>query len=153
MQATKRAETPVFVPGDLDLWPWHSNSSERGTKHVFRVNLRKFVQRFPRYFIHKQTKTKSHRQRQKQNLTQFTACGNYRWPAYLARWFILTLSRSSSKVKVVGQSWPALGFDSREKLKFGKPVTAPRLKSEPEFEVEINNCHRKSHRRPNMLLK
>ena len=30
---------PFFVPGDLDLWPWPSNSSERGTKHVFRVNL------------------------------------------------------------------------------------------------------------------
>jgi len=28
-----------FVPGDLDLWPWHSNSYERRTKHVFRVNL------------------------------------------------------------------------------------------------------------------
>jgi len=28
-----------FVPGDLYLWPWHSNSSERGTKHVFHVNL------------------------------------------------------------------------------------------------------------------
>jgi len=28
-----------FVPGDFDLWPWHSNSSERGTKHVFPVNL------------------------------------------------------------------------------------------------------------------
>ena len=28
-----------FVPDDLDLWPWHSNSSARGTKHVFRVNL------------------------------------------------------------------------------------------------------------------
>jgi len=26
-----------FVPGDLELWPWHSNSSERGTKHVFPV--------------------------------------------------------------------------------------------------------------------
>ena len=33
----------------------------------------KSVQRFPRYFIHEQ---KSHRERQKQNLTQFTACGN-----------------------------------------------------------------------------
>jgi len=29
------------VPGDLylSLWPWHSNSSERTTKHVFHVNL------------------------------------------------------------------------------------------------------------------
>jgi len=23
----------------FDLWPWRSNSSERGTKHVFTVNL------------------------------------------------------------------------------------------------------------------
>ena len=29
----------ALVPGDLDLWLWHSNSSERKTKHVFRVNL------------------------------------------------------------------------------------------------------------------
>jgi len=28
-----------FVPGDLDLWPWHSNSYERRAKHVFRMNL------------------------------------------------------------------------------------------------------------------
>ena len=28
-----------FVHGDHDLWPWHSNSSDRGTKHVLRVNL------------------------------------------------------------------------------------------------------------------
>ena len=34
---------------------------------------RKSVHRFPRYSIHKQ---KSHRQRQKQNLKQFAACGN-----------------------------------------------------------------------------
>jgi len=34
----------------------------------------KSVQQFPRYFIHKQ---KSHRQRPKQNLMQFTVCGNH----------------------------------------------------------------------------
>jgi len=33
----KGQKMPFFVPGDLDLWP--SNSSERGTKHVFHVNL------------------------------------------------------------------------------------------------------------------
>ena len=32
-----------FVPGDLDLWPWHSNLSEWGTKHVFPVNLAQVV--------------------------------------------------------------------------------------------------------------
>jgi len=26
-------------PLTFDLWPWHSNSSERGIKHVFAVNL------------------------------------------------------------------------------------------------------------------
>ena len=39
-QTTRRPpENAIFVPGDLDLWPWHSYSSERGTKHVVRVNL------------------------------------------------------------------------------------------------------------------
>ena len=28
-----------FFPGDLELWPWHSDSSERGIKHIFPVNL------------------------------------------------------------------------------------------------------------------
>ena len=28
-----------LVTVTFDLWPWHSNSSERRTKHVFRVNL------------------------------------------------------------------------------------------------------------------
>jgi len=37
-EAAERAENAFFVPGDLDLWS-HSNSSERGTKHVFRMNL------------------------------------------------------------------------------------------------------------------
>jgi len=30
-----RSAQHVFCP----LWPWPSNSSERGTKHVFPVNL------------------------------------------------------------------------------------------------------------------
>jgi len=42
-----------FVHGDLDLWPWHSNSSEEGTKHVFPVNLAHICSVVPRYFIHK----------------------------------------------------------------------------------------------------
>jgi len=46
-----------FVPGDLEFWPWPSNSSKRGTKHVFRVNLGKSVQRFPRSVIFR-TQTK-----------------------------------------------------------------------------------------------
>jgi len=41
---------PVFVPGDLDLWPWHSNSSERGTKHIFPVNLAQIRSAVPEIF-------------------------------------------------------------------------------------------------------
>jgi len=58
------------LPGDLDLWPWHSNSSERATKHVFLVNLAQIRSAVPEIF-HTQTK-KSHRQIQ--NLTQFDHC-------------------------------------------------------------------------------
>jgi len=39
MQATERTEKCHFGRGDLYLRPWDSNSSERGTKHVFSVNL------------------------------------------------------------------------------------------------------------------
>ena len=28
-----------FIPGDLDFWPWHSNSSERRTKRVNLVQI------------------------------------------------------------------------------------------------------------------
>jgi len=42
---------PVFVPGDLDLWPWHSNSSERATtKHIFPVNLAQIRSAVPEIF-------------------------------------------------------------------------------------------------------
>ena len=58
----------------FDLWPSHSNSSERGANTSSVWICRKSVQRFPTYFIHKQ---KSHRRRQKQNLKQFTACGKH----------------------------------------------------------------------------
>jgi len=44
---------PFFVPGDLDLWP--SNSSERGTKHLFNVNLAQIRLVVPEVF-HTQTK-------------------------------------------------------------------------------------------------
>jgi len=45
---------PFFVPGDLARWPWRSNSSERGTKHVFRVNLAQIHSAIPERF-HMQT--------------------------------------------------------------------------------------------------
>jgi len=67
----KGPKNAVFDPGDLDLWLWHSNSSKRGTKHVFPVNLARIRSAVPDIF-HTQTKS----QHQKQNLTQFTACGN-----------------------------------------------------------------------------
>ena len=57
-----------FVPGDLSLWPWHSNSCEWRTNHILHVNLVQILSAVPKTF-HAQ---KSHRQRQKQNLTQFT---------------------------------------------------------------------------------
>ena len=34
----------------FDLWPWHSNSSERGTKHVFCVNLAQIRWAVPEIF-------------------------------------------------------------------------------------------------------
>ena len=39
-----------FVPGHLDLWPWHSNLSEQGTKHVFGVNLAQIHSAVPKIF-------------------------------------------------------------------------------------------------------
>jgi len=43
----------------FELWPWHSNSSERRTKHVAASSVwiwRKSVQRIPIYLRHKQTR-------------------------------------------------------------------------------------------------
>jgi len=50
----KGPKIAVFVPGDLDLWPWPSNLSERGTKHVFLVNLAQIRSAVPEIF-HTQT--------------------------------------------------------------------------------------------------
>jgi len=46
---------PFFVPGVFDLWPWPSNWSERGTNHVFLVNLAQVHSTDPEIF-HTQTK-------------------------------------------------------------------------------------------------
>jgi len=72
MQAAEMVKNTTFCP----WWPrpWHSNSSKQGTNTFSLWIWCKSVRRFPRYFTHKQ---KSHRQRQKQNLMQFTGCGNY----------------------------------------------------------------------------
>jgi len=47
VMGVKRA---FFVPGDLDLWPWHSNSSVRETKHVFHANLAQIRSVVPEIF-------------------------------------------------------------------------------------------------------
>jgi len=52
--------TARFVPGDLDLWLWHSNSSERGTKRVFHVNLVQIRWAVPKIFDSQTKKQKSH---------------------------------------------------------------------------------------------
>jgi len=72
---SKRPKMPFFVPGDLELWPWPSNLSERWIKHVFRVNLAQIHSAVPRDISY--TNKKNHRLTAlKQNLPQFTACGN-----------------------------------------------------------------------------
>jgi len=56
-----------FVPVTLifDLWPWHSNTSKQGTKHVSPVNLCKSVQLFRRYFSDEQKTNKKKQKKQK----------------------------------------------------------------------------------------
>jgi len=72
MQAAERAKNVVFVPGDLGLWPWPSNSSEWGTNHFpSEYSTNPFSGSWDTSY-----KQKSHRLCQKQNLMQFTACGN-----------------------------------------------------------------------------
>jgi len=51
--------------GDLYLWPWHSNSSQRGTKHVFPVNLAQIRSTITDIFVEQ---TKKSQTALKQNL-------------------------------------------------------------------------------------
>ena len=74
MQAAQRAKKCCFLHGDLDLWPWHSNSSKPGIKHVFRVNLAQIRLAVPWHISY--TNKKPDWQRQKQNLPQFTVCSD-----------------------------------------------------------------------------
>jgi len=53
-------QSTFFLPGDLDLWPWHSNSSERGTKHVFPVNLVQIRSAVPEIFDPQAEKNKQY---------------------------------------------------------------------------------------------
>jgi len=75
-QAAERAEKmPLLslVTLTFDIWPWPSNSSERGTKHIFRVNLPQIRSAIFEIF---HIQTKKHRlTAPKQNVLQFTACG------------------------------------------------------------------------------
>jgi len=49
-QAAEGWKMPFFVPGNLDLWSSPLNSSERGTKHIFRVNLAQIHSAVPEIF-------------------------------------------------------------------------------------------------------
>ena len=73
-QAADRAEkchllSLMTLTFDLDIQTRPRKGPNMSSLWIWR----KSIQRFPRYFIHKQ---ESHRQRQKQNLMQFTACDN-----------------------------------------------------------------------------
>jgi len=60
-QAAQRAEKCRFCfwwPWPFDFRPWPSNLSERGTKHVFRVNLAQIRSAVSEIF-HTQTKTQT----------------------------------------------------------------------------------------------
>ena len=70
MQAAEKAKMPFFVPGDLDLDIQTLRARDQ-TRLPCEFGANPFSGS-PRYFTHKE---KSHRQHQKQNPTQFTACG------------------------------------------------------------------------------
>ena len=72
---------PVFVRDDLDLQLQTRPSEGPNTSSV--CICCKSVQWFSRYLIHKQ---KSHRQRQKHNFMQFTACGNNQHASKQCHW-------------------------------------------------------------------
>ena len=63
----------------FDLWPRHSNSSKRATKHVFHVNLVQILSLVPEIF---DSQAKERRTKKSQTVlktephTQFTACCN-----------------------------------------------------------------------------
>jgi len=56
-------------------WPWPSNATERGTKHVFPVNLVQILSAVPEIFDTEIRKSQTTPKRQ--NFAQFTAYGNY----------------------------------------------------------------------------
>jgi len=60
--------------GDLYLWPWHSNSSEWGSKHIFPVNLAQTRSVVPKIF---EAQTKKSQTALKTE--PYLACGNKNW--------------------------------------------------------------------------
>jgi len=74
-------EKPVFVCDDLDLQLQTRPSEGPNTSSV--CICCKSVKWFPRYLIHKQ---KSHRQCEKHNFMQFTACGNNQQASKQCHW-------------------------------------------------------------------
>jgi len=67
---------PPLVTLTFDIWPWHSNSSERGWNTCSLWIWRKSVQPFPRYFRHKQNKQQT---RMWANAQRDGRPAEYRW--------------------------------------------------------------------------
>ena len=65
----------------FNLWPWHSNSFERGINRVFAVNLAQIPLAVPEIFewLTNKEKTKKTSQKSSKNRT-LLACGNYNRP-------------------------------------------------------------------------
>ena len=96
------------------LWP--SNSSERGTKHIFHVNLAQIRSAVPEIFL-TQTKNTDWR-RQKQNLPQFTACGK-NWWQHCRRFCVLLFWRNERRwltmtivISILRHAHPSVGRKS-----------------------------------------
>jgi len=73
---TQAAET-FFVPGDLDLWPLTLTFKLARARDQTRLPCEFGTNTFSGSRDISYTNKNRHRQRQKQNLTQFTACGKY----------------------------------------------------------------------------
>ena len=67
---------PFFVPGDLDLWPLTLTFKHVRVRDQTHLPCEFGTNPFSSSGDISYTNKKSHRQRQKQNLTQFTACSN-----------------------------------------------------------------------------
>jgi len=112
----------LFVPGDLDLWPLTLTFklSQRGTKHVFRVNLAQIRSAVPEMFHTKvkcwYTSSCTDWRRQKQNLPQFTASGNNRIDRYVSWCLRPKLSAMSLDGHCQFFSWPGRRIIFRRRI-------------------------------------